>query len=48
MGPLHPNKRQILKSYDGEPPEVLADSEALLSWAGEAMRAGRSSQGHQT
>jgi DNA transformation protein and related proteins len=44
MGPFRPNERQTLKSYDEVPPEVLADREALLSWAGEAIRAGRSSE----
>ena len=44
MGPFRPNERQTLKSYFEVPPEVLADPEALLSWAGEAIRAGQSSQ----
>ena len=33
MGPFRPNDRQTLKSYFEVPPEVLADPEALLSWA---------------
>src|SRR4029453_268793 len=37
MGPFRPNERQTLKSYYQVPPEVLADHEALLSWAGEAI-----------
>jgi DNA transformation protein len=44
MGPLRPNERQTLKSYHEVPPDVLADPEALLSWAGEAVRAGMASQ----
>jgi DNA transformation protein len=44
MGPFRPNERQTLKSYYEVPPEVLADREALLSWAGEAIRAGQDSQ----
>ena len=44
MGPFRPNERQTLKSYYEVPPEVLADPEALLSWAGEAIRAGQSSE----
>ena len=43
MGPFRPNERQTLKSYYEVPPEVLADPEALLSWAGEAIRAAQSS-----
>ena len=43
MGPFHPNERQTFKSYYEMPPDVLADPEALLSWAGEAIRAGQSS-----
>ena len=43
MGPLRPNERQTLKSYYKVPPEVLAEPEALLSWAGEAIRAAQSS-----
>src|SRR4051812_41972953 len=43
MGPFRPNERQTLKSYYEVPPEVLADPEALLSWAGEAIRAGQAS-----
>ena len=45
MGPFRPNERQTLKSYYEVPPEVLADPEALLSWAREAIRAGQVSQG---
>jgi DNA transformation protein and related proteins len=45
MGSFHPNERQTLKSYFEVPPEVLADAEALLSWAGEAIRAAQESQG---
>ena len=41
MGPFQPNERQTLKSYYEVPPEVLADPEALLSWAGEAIRVGQ-------
>jgi DNA transformation protein len=44
MGPFRPNERQTLKSYFEVPPDVLGDSEALLSWAGEAIRAGMDSQ----
>ena len=40
MSPFRPNERQPLKSYFEVPPEVLADQEALLSWAKEAVRAG--------
>ena len=43
MGPLRPNERQTLKSYYEVPPDVLADPEALLSWAREAIRAAQSS-----
>ena len=43
MGPFRPNERQTLKSYYEVPPDVLSDPEALLSWAGEAIRAGQSS-----
>ena len=43
MGPFRPNDRQTLKSYFEVPPDVLTDPEALLSWAGEAIRAGQSS-----
>ena len=43
MGPFRPNERQTLKSYYEVPPEVLADPEALLSWAGESIRAAQSS-----
>jgi DNA transformation protein len=43
MGPFRPNERQTLKSYYEVPPDVLDDPEALLSWAGEAIRAGTSS-----
>jgi DNA transformation protein len=41
MGPFRPNERQTLNSYYEAPPEVLAEPEALLSWAGEAIRAGQ-------
>ena len=44
MGPFRPNERQTLKSYFEVPPEVLADPEALLSWAREAIRAGMESR----
>jgi DNA transformation protein len=44
MGPFRPNGRQTLKSYYEVPPDVLADPEALLSWAGEAIRAGMDSR----
>lgn len=44
MGPFRPNDRQTLKSYFEVPPDVLDDPEALLSWAGEAIRAGMASQ----
>src|SRR3954447_2302711 len=44
MGPLRPNERQTLKSYYEMPPDVLADPEALLSWAREAIRAAQSTQ----
>jgi DNA transformation protein len=43
MGPFRPNDRQTLTSYHEVPPEVLADPETLLSWAGEAIRAAQSS-----
>lgn len=43
MGPFRPNDRQTLKSYYEVPTEVLADTEALLSWAKEAIRAGMQS-----
>ena len=43
MGPFRPNERQTIKSYYEVPPEVLADPEALISWAGEAIRAAQSS-----
>lgn len=45
MGPFRPNERQTLKSYYEVPPDVLADCEALLSWASEAIRAGQESSG---
>jgi DNA transformation protein and related proteins len=45
MGPFRPNDRQTLKSYHEVPPGVLADPEALLSWAKEAIRAGQELQG---
>jgi DNA transformation protein and related proteins len=41
MGPFRPNERQTLKSYYEVPPDVLAEPEALLSWAKEAIRAGQ-------
>ncbi len=44
MGPFRPNDRQTLKSYYEVPPDVLADPEALLSWAREAIRAGMDSR----
>jgi TfoX/Sxy family transcriptional regulator of competence genes len=40
MGPFRPNDWQTLTSYYETPPDVLADPEALLSWAEEAVRAG--------
>ena len=43
MGPFHPNERQTLNSYYEVPPDVLADPEAVLSWAREAIRAAQSS-----
>lgn len=43
MGPFRPNERQTIKSYYEVPPDVLGDDEALLSWAGEAIRAAQSS-----
>jgi DNA transformation protein len=43
MGPFRPNERQTLNSYYQVPPEVLAEPEALLSWAREAIRAAQSS-----
>jgi DNA transformation protein len=42
-GPFRRNERQTLKSYFEVPSDVLDDPEALLSWAGEAIRAGQSS-----
>ncbi len=45
MGPFRPNERQTLKSYYEVPPDVIDDTEALLSWAREAIRAGQESQG---
>ena len=39
MQPFRPNERQTIKSYYEVPPDVLADPEAVLSWAGEAIRA---------
>src|SRR4051812_24334252 len=44
MGPFRPNERQTIKSYYEVPPQVLADPEALTSWAREAIRAGMGSQ----
>ena len=43
MGPFRPNERQTLNSYYEVPPVALAEPEALLSCAGEAIRAGQSS-----
>src|SRR5436305_1586199 len=43
MGPFRPNQRQTLKSYYEVPPEIIADTEALLSWAGEAIRVAQAS-----
>ncbi len=43
MEPFRPNQRQTLRSYFEVPPDVLGDPESLLSWAGEAIRAGLSS-----
>jgi DNA transformation protein len=43
MGPFRPNERQTLRSYYEVPPEVLADTEELLSWAREAVRVGLAS-----
>lgn len=45
LGPLRPNERQTLKSYYEVPPDVLADREVLISWAGEAIRAATCPQG---
>ena len=45
MEPFRPNGRQTLKSYYEVPPEVLEDRESLLSWAGEAIRAGQATGG---
>jgi DNA transformation protein len=44
MGPFRPNERQTLKSYYEVPPEIFEDLDELLSWAGEAIRAGQKSQ----
>jgi DNA transformation protein len=41
MGPFRPNERQTLKSYYEAPPDVIADPEALVAWAGEAIRVGQ-------
>ena len=43
MGPFRPNEWQTLKSYYEVPPEVVGVPEALLSWAGEAIRAAQRS-----
>ncbi len=43
MGPFRPDARQSLKSYDEIPPIFLDDPEALLSCAGETVRAAQSS-----
>ncbi len=45
MGMFRPNDRQTLKSYYEVPPEVLTDTEELISWAREAIRAGQSPPG---
>jgi DNA transformation protein and related proteins len=45
MGPFRPNDRQTLKSYYEVPQIVLDDTEELLAWAGEAIRAAQESQG---
>jgi DNA transformation protein len=45
MCPFRPNERQTLRSYYEVPPDVLAESEALLPWAKEAIRAGTDSAG---
>ncbi len=45
MGPFRPNERQTLRSYFEVPPDVLDDPEALLSWAGEAIRAAPAVEG---
>ena len=39
MGPFRVSERQTLRSYYEAPPDVLADRDALLGWAGEAVRA---------
>lgn len=41
MGPFRPNERQTLKSYYEIPLDVLADPDALSSWAGESVRSGQ-------
>src|SRR3954453_21232732 len=43
MGPFRPNERQTIKSYYEVTPEVLDDTEALISWTKEAIRAGQAS-----
>jgi DNA transformation protein len=45
MGPFSPIERQTLRSYYEVPPDVLADPEASLSWAREAIRAAMASAG---
>jgi TfoX/Sxy family transcriptional regulator of competence genes len=45
MPPFRPNERQTLRTYHDDPPDVLDDSEALLSWAGGAIQAGLESRG---
>jgi DNA transformation protein and related proteins len=45
LEPFRPNERQTLKSYYEVPPDVLAEPEALLSWAREAIRAGQDASG---
>ena len=43
LEPFRPNERQTLKSYYEVPRDVLNDTEAVLSLAREAIRAGKSS-----
>ena len=45
MGPFSPNGRQTLKSYYEVSSDVLANPQALLAWAREAIRAGMDSGG---
>ena len=42
MGPFRPNERQTLKSYYEVPPDVVTETENLLSWVKEAIRAAQS------